>query len=200
MRAKILTLRFSPTLAGFDDGPLQDFVRDKDVLAIKEHFFSTHDVPHIACVITWQDHPVSTAAMQATQTATATPKSTTGPSLRAQGESIDPTQGLGEADRMLFQTLRRWRSDTARRDGAPPYIVLTNRQLLALIQHKPMSRNALGQIDGFGPAKLERYGEAVLAMLRGCAHSSTAASSSLDPLTPPQTSASCEATPPEAPA
>lgn len=141
MRAKILTLRFSPTLAGFDDGPLQDFVRDKDVLAIKEHFFSTHDVPHIACVITWQDHPVSTAAMQAARATTATPSIATGATRRAHTDGGDPTQGLGEADRVLFQTLRRWRSDTARREGAPPYVVLTNRQLLALIASKPGSRN-----------------------------------------------------------
>jgi len=35
MRAKILTLRYSASLGGFDDTPLVDFARDKEILAVR---------------------------------------------------------------------------------------------------------------------------------------------------------------------
>lgn len=33
--------------------------RDKEVVAFREHFFSVNDVPHLVCVMVWQDALVS---------------------------------------------------------------------------------------------------------------------------------------------
>lgn len=160
MRAKIFTLRFSPTLSGFDDSCVQDFVRDKEVLSLAQQLFVVHEVPHLLCVVHWQEQPVSAAAIRATRVVADAP-------ARSRDGAPDPTANLSEAERTLFQTLRSWRSETARREGAPPYVVLTNRQLVELVTKKPSSRNALAQLDGIGPAKVERYGEALLAVLHG---------------------------------
>ena len=40
MRVKLFTFRYSATLGGFDDRPLTHFVRDKEVLSFREHFFT----------------------------------------------------------------------------------------------------------------------------------------------------------------
>ncbi len=56
MRVKLVTLSYAPSLQGFDDRPLAEFVRDKEVLAIREHFFTVHDRPHLACLITYQEN------------------------------------------------------------------------------------------------------------------------------------------------
>ena len=48
MRVKLFTFRYSPTLGGFDDTPLQDFVRDKDVLGFREHFFRSRLQPQLS--------------------------------------------------------------------------------------------------------------------------------------------------------
>ena len=37
MRVKLFTLRYSATLGGFDETPLAEFARDKEVLAFREH-------------------------------------------------------------------------------------------------------------------------------------------------------------------
>jgi len=55
MRIKLFTFRYSASLGGFDDTPLTQFVRDKEVLAFREHFFTVNEVPHLACVVTWQE-------------------------------------------------------------------------------------------------------------------------------------------------
>ncbi len=40
MRVKLLTFRYSSSLGGFDDTPLLEFTRDKEVLSFREHFFA----------------------------------------------------------------------------------------------------------------------------------------------------------------
>ena len=54
MQPKIITLPYSPTLGGFDDEPLRSFVAGKTVLSFREHFFCVNEIPHIACVLTYQ--------------------------------------------------------------------------------------------------------------------------------------------------
>ena len=39
MLARVLTLRFDPALETFDNGTLQEFLKAKEVHAIREHFF-----------------------------------------------------------------------------------------------------------------------------------------------------------------
>ena len=65
-----------------------------------------------------------------------------------------------------FEALRRWRLETARRTQVPPYVVFHDRTLAEIARRDPTSTAALATIPGIGPAKLDRYGEAVLAALR----------------------------------
>jgi DNA helicase-2/ATP-dependent DNA helicase PcrA len=63
------------------------------------------------------------------------------------------------------ERLRAWRLERARADGVPPYVVFHDAVLHAIAAAQPSSLGELGQIAGVGPAKLERYGEAVLSLL-----------------------------------
>ena len=73
---------------------------------------------------------------------------------------------LAEDDRVVFSALRSWRSSESEKEGVPPYIVLTNRQLLAIVAKRPESLGALGHIDGIGKKKLEKWGTPILAILK----------------------------------
>ena len=70
------------------------------------------------------------------------------------------------ADAPLLARLKEWRREQARIQGVPPYVVFHDRTLLELAARKPGDLEGLGQVSGIGAAKLERYGEAVLAVLR----------------------------------
>ncbi|MFN0008281.1 MAG: hypothetical protein ACKVXR_10260 [Planctomycetota bacterium] len=50
MRVKLMTFRYSATLGGFDDTPLSDFARDKEVIAFRENFYVVNEVPHVTCI------------------------------------------------------------------------------------------------------------------------------------------------------
>jgi DNA helicase-2/ATP-dependent DNA helicase PcrA len=63
------------------------------------------------------------------------------------------------------ERLRAWRLEQARVDGVPPYVVFHDRVLHLIADAKPSSLGELSQIPGVGPAKLERYGADVLALV-----------------------------------
>jgi superfamily II DNA helicase RecQ len=183
VRARILTVRFSPTLGVFDDSALQEFVRDKELLDLREHVVAVCGIPCIACVVTWQEaaRPAAEACADAlpaaAPAAAAAPPSANGPA-RPMPELL---QGLTDPQRALFDALRKWRYHTAQQEGAPPYVVLTNRQLVEIVRQRPASRTALGRIDGIGDKKLERYAAALLHLLHPAAEGSGAGAGSEAP-------------------
>lgn len=66
-------------------------------------------------------------------------------------------------DPSLFERLRATRLELARAKGVPAYVVCHDRTLLEMAAHKPRSVQALAEIHGMGPARIERYGEPFLA-------------------------------------
>ena len=65
------------------------------------------------------------------------------------------------------QRLREWRLERAKADNVPPYVVFHDAVLHAIAAARPASLGELAQIPGVGPAKLERYGAEVLALVEG---------------------------------
>ncbi len=80
--------------------------------------------------------------------------------------SSAPVSDLAPADEALFQLLRRWRADTAREQGVPAYVILHDRTLRELAEVRPVSHGLLAGITGMGSAKIEHYGEELLALIR----------------------------------
>ncbi|WP_415033207.1 DNA helicase RecQ [Azonexus sp.] len=88
---------------------------------------------------------------------------------RPTGSTVGTVGGppLAPADENLFQTLRRWRTDTAREQGVPAYVILHDKTLRELAECRPVSHGLLAQISGMGSAKIEHYGEELLQLIRG---------------------------------
>ncbi len=74
---------------------------------------------------------------------------------------------LSASDNALFQELRTWRSDTAREQGVPAYVILHDKTLRELAEVRPTSHGMLAGITGMGSAKIEHYGEELLNLIRG---------------------------------
>ena len=67
----------------------------------------------------------------------------------------------GEA---LAARLKQWRAAEAKRLGLPAYMVLNDRTLAAVAQARPANPRELLEISGMGPAKVERFGQAILEL------------------------------------
>jgi DNA helicase II / ATP-dependent DNA helicase PcrA len=69
-------------------------------------------------------------------------------------------------DEELFERLRVWRKERADAESVPAFVVFTDATLQLIAEQRPTSPAALLRISGVGPAKLERYGDGVLEVVR----------------------------------
>ncbi|MFH1474318.1 MAG: ATP-dependent DNA helicase UvrD2 [Chloroflexota bacterium] len=81
------------------------------------------------------------------------------------GPPAVPTHSGRPTDQPLLAELRAWRSARARADGVPAYVVAHDALLVTIVEGRPGSPAALRRVKGMGPAKLDRYGEEILAIL-----------------------------------
>jgi ATP-dependent DNA helicase RecQ len=84
-----------------------------------------------------------------------------GPAARARQVAMP-----GSVDGDTLERLRRWRLEASRAQGVPAYVVFHDRTLAEIAARAPRDLNELERVPGVGPAKLSRYGDQVLAVLR----------------------------------
>jgi hypothetical protein len=75
---RVFTLQFDPGTQSFDDAQVREFLADKAVSAVRDHFFIQDGSPYLALVVTYHPH------------ATPTP-----PVERAAGRVLAPAPGQG---------------------------------------------------------------------------------------------------------
>ncbi|MDQ6927198.1 MAG: ATP-dependent DNA helicase UvrD2 [Actinomycetota bacterium] len=69
------------------------------------------------------------------------------------------------ADPVVLGALKTWRAGAARAAGVPAFVVLHDTTLAALAEAQPADHRGLLSVPGMGPLKLQRYGEALLAVV-----------------------------------
>ena len=75
----------------------------------------------------------------------------------------EPVQLTAEGE-ALAARIKEWRAAEAKRLKVPAYVVLHDRSLEALARARPRNPRELLEIDGIGPAKVERFGEELLRL------------------------------------
>jgi ATP-dependent DNA helicase RecQ len=71
----------------------------------------------------------------------------------------------------LWYLLKDKRTELAREQGVPPYLIFHDSTLLEILNRRPANLKQMGQISGVGQAKLERYGAQFLQVLAEAANS-----------------------------
>ena len=79
---------------------------------------------------------------------------------------IDYKEVLSPEDFSIFAKLRDWRKETAATEAVPLYTVFMNDQLAAMVRKKVSTKAGLREIEGVGDARIEKYGDAVLGILK----------------------------------
>ncbi len=84
---------------------------------------------------------------------------------QTQSSSKRAVSVLKGVDGEIFEALRARRAAFAREQGVPAYVIFHDATLREMAETKPRSLHTLGKVSGVGKAKLERYGEAFLAVI-----------------------------------
>lgn len=74
------------------------------------------------------------------------------------------TLELEEED--LYEALKTLRRELASEHGVPPYVIFHDATLLLMTRHRPQSAEQMLALSGVGQAKMQRYGEAFLEVIR----------------------------------
>jgi ATP-dependent DNA helicase RecQ len=72
----------------------------------------------------------------------------------------------GANDDPLWLALKAKRLALAREQGVPPYVIFHDSTLLEILNQRPATLDEMAQVSGVGQAKLARYGEEFLTVLK----------------------------------
>jgi ATP-dependent DNA helicase RecQ len=85
---------------------------------------------------------------------------------RSAGASSVEVPQWSLSDKALFERLREWRAQVAKDRGDPPYVIALDKTLHEIVRKKPKSVDALPEIFGLGPARIELYGSKIVSLVR----------------------------------
>ena len=86
---------------------------------------------------------------------------------RTPGRPRPPADDPTPEQAAMYGKLKKLRSELARELKQPAYCVFSDRTLIEIARAHPTSERGLLSVSGVGPAKLEKFGEAFLRVLRG---------------------------------
>ena len=84
---------------------------------------------------------------------------------RARRDSGAPA-ALSPADDRLWHALKARRLELAKAQGVPPYVIFHDSTLLEMVRERPRDAGHFAGLPGVGSRKVERYGDAFLAVIR----------------------------------
>lgn len=73
---------------------------------------------------------------------------------------------LNEEDESLFEKLRSLRTDIAKAEKVPPYIIFSDKTLILMCDIKPRSKEEMLSVSGVGEVKYQKYGEQFLKVVK----------------------------------
>ncbi|WP_333597523.1 HRDC domain-containing protein [Chryseobacterium flavum] len=72
---------------------------------------------------------------------------------------------LNADEEKILDALKLWRSEKAREQSLPTYFIASNKELMSVAKYKPVRKEELLEIKGFGKHKIENYGEEILEII-----------------------------------
>ncbi|CAN5875011.1 hypothetical protein BH23ACT4_BH23ACT4_00010 [soil metagenome] len=88
-----------------------------------------------------------------------------GDRIEVGGKTGPLRRGPDDVDDDLIERLKKWRLTQAESQGVPAFVVFHDTTLNEIAAIRPGSTDALLEITGIGPAKLEAYGEELIDLL-----------------------------------
>ena len=151
MLLRVFTLAFSASREGFPSEILESFAAHNQILEVWPHLFEHEGLPHWTVLVAYRPGGTDAVAAGAEE------------KLKKKGE--DWREVLTDDDLPQFRALKTWRNELAREQGIPPYLIATNHQLAEIARDRPSSLEQLKSVQGFGPARLEKYGKTIVDLL-----------------------------------
>lgn len=146
MKAKVLKVRLSDDFIEHDQKVLDRFLGENNVLKF-ESAFVKDDEGYWSVILYYEE-------LKMTVNDSKTPK-----------YSAENDAELNADEIKILDSLKLWRTEKAKNQNLPVYFIATNKELLSIAKYKPVKKEELLDIKGFGKHKIENYGEEIIEIL-----------------------------------
>ena len=146
MKVKVLKVRLSDDFIEHDQKVLDRFLRENNVLKF-ESAFVKDDEGYWSVILYYEE-------LKMTVNDSKTPK-----------YSAENDAELNADEIKILDSLKLWRTEKAKNQNLPVYFIATNKELLSIAKYKPVKKEELLDIKGFGKHKIENYGEEIIGIL-----------------------------------
>jgi superfamily II DNA helicase RecQ len=141
-----------PAVDPAETDALNRFLAQHRILSVERHLVTDGQSSYWALAVVYVDADSAPGAPDETP--------------RGRKSKVDYREVLSERDFATYAALRSLRKDLAERDGVPAYALFTNEQLAAMVQRRARTAADLAEIAGVGKARVERYAEPFLCILK----------------------------------
>ncbi|MBP6377811.1 MAG: HRDC domain-containing protein [Kaistella sp.] len=146
MKVKVLKIRLSDKFIEQDQTVLDRFLRDNNVIKFESAFVKDEE-GYWSVILYYEEQKMSVND-------TKTPK-----------YSAENDEDLNPDEIKILDSLKLWRTEKAKDQNLPVYFIATNKELLSIAKYKPIKKEELRDIKGFGKHKIENYGEEIIEIL-----------------------------------
>ena len=146
MKVKVLKIRLSDKFIEHDQTVLDRFLRDNNVIKFESAFVKDEE-GYWSVILYYEEQKMSVND-------TKTPK-----------YSAENDEDLNPDEIKILDSLKLWRTEKAKDQNLPVYFIATNKELLSIAKYKPIKKEELRDIKGFGKHKIENYGEEMIEIL-----------------------------------
>ncbi|AYN02170.1 HRDC domain-containing protein [Chryseobacterium sp. 3008163] len=149
MQIKVLKVRIADEFLLQDQKMIDDFLNNHEIIKVEMAF--VHDESFWSVVLYFNEYKdVVTKNIV---------KDSKAVKYSAEDEMLSPDEIV------ILDALKIWRSEKAKEQNLPSYFIATNKELLSVAKYKPVKKEELLDIKGFGKHKIENYGEEILEIL-----------------------------------
>lgn len=146
MKVKVLKIRLSDDFICADQSMLDRFLQENNVLKF-ETAFVKDDESYWSVILYYEDLKIVVNES------------------KSQKYTVDNDAELSKDELNILDSLKLWRSEKAKDQNLPVYFIATNKELLSIAKYKPVKKEELRDIKGFGKHKIENYGEEIIEIL-----------------------------------
>ena len=146
MKVKVLKIRLSDKFIEQDQTVLDRFLRDNNVIKFESAFVKDEE-GYWSVILYYEEQKMSV-------------NDTKTPNYSAEND-----EDLNPDEIKILDSLKLWRTEKAKDQNLPVYFIATNKELLSIAKYKPIKKEELRDIKGFGKHKIENYGEEIIEIL-----------------------------------
>lgn len=147
MKVKIFKIRLSKEFLHQDQKVLDAFLESKEIIKVETAF--VNDENYWSVVLYFDEIKVSQNVVKDSK------------SVKYSADD----EALNADEVKILDALKLWRSEKAREQNLPTYFIATNKELSSVAKYKPVKKEELLDIKGFGKHKIENYGEEILEIV-----------------------------------